>query len=146
MTDYSSWLESVKMGHGGLIPLLIVFVLAIGGTIAISFMFDIIGDTRFGVSAVLTSTLLLVFIIVGILVKFCLPPKDTPSFAQRTGQVFGVERIVCDYGCPVYGLSEDRTSATWMQDGRLVKGMILVDGHEVGLAGPDGELLKPVKR
>lgn len=24
MTDYSQWLESVKMGHGGLIPLLIV--------------------------------------------------------------------------------------------------------------------------
>ena len=84
MTDYSQWLESVKMGHGGLIPLLIVFVLAIMGTIALNFMSDSIGDTRFGVSAVLTSTLLLVFIIVGILVKFCLPPKDTPSFAQRT--------------------------------------------------------------
>lgn len=146
MTDYSQWLESVKMGHGGLIPLLIVFVLAIGGTIALNFMSDRIGDTRFGVSAVLASTLLLVFIIVGMLVKFCLPPKDTPSFAQRTGQVFGVERIVCDYGCPVYGLPEDRTSANWMQDGKLVHGTIIVDGHKVGLAGPDGELLKPVKR
>lgn len=116
MTDYSQWLESVKMGHGGLIPLLIVFILAIGGggTIAISFMFDIIDDTRFGVSAVLTSTLLLVFIIIGILAKFYLPPKDTPSFTQRTEQAFGVERIVCDYGCPVYGLPEDRTSANWM--------------------------------
>lgn len=31
MTDYSQWLESVKMGHGGLIPLLIVFILAIEG-------------------------------------------------------------------------------------------------------------------
>lgn len=115
MTDYSQWLESVKMGHGGLIPLLIVFILAIGGAIAISFMFDIIDDTRFGVSAVLTSTLLLVFIIIGILAKFYLPPpKDTPSFTQRTEQAFGVERIVCDYGCPVYGLPEDRTSANWM--------------------------------
>ena len=146
MTDYSQWLESVKMGHGGLIPLLIVFVLAIMGTIALNFMSDSIGDTRFGVSAVLTSTLLLVFIIVGILVKFCLPPKDTPSFAQRTQQAFGVERIVCDYGCPVYGLPEDRTSANWMQDGKLVHGTIIVNGHKVGLAGPDGELLKPVKR
>lgn len=78
MTDYSQWLESVKMGHGGLIPLLIVFVLAIMGTIALNFMSDSIGDTRFGVSAVLTSTLLLVFIIVGILVKFCLPRRTRP--------------------------------------------------------------------
>lgn len=146
MTDYSQWLESVKMGHDGLIPLFIVFVLAIGGTIALNFMSDRIGDTRFGVSAVLTSTLLLVFIIVGILVKFYLPPKDTPSFAQRTEQAFGVERIVCDYGCPVYGLPEDHTSANWMQDGKLVHGTIIVDGYKVGLAGPDGELLKPVKR
>lgn len=95
MTDYSQWLESVKMGHGGLIPLLIVFILAIEGAIAISFMFDIIDDTRFGVSAVLTSTLLLVFIIIGILAKFYLPPEGHALVHAEdgTGVRSGTDRL-----------------------------------------------------
>mgnify|MGYP003253607718 CR=1 FL=1 len=32
MTDYSQWLESVKMGHGGLIPLLIGQILVVVAT------------------------------------------------------------------------------------------------------------------
>ncbi len=101
MIDYSQWLESVKMGHDGLIPLLIVFVLAIMGTIALNFMSDSIGDTRFGVSAVLTSTLLLVFIIVGILVKFCLPPEGHALVRAEdgTGVRSGTDRLRLRLSC-----------------------------------------------
>lgn len=84
--------------------------------------------------AVLTTVVCLVMTAVSV-------ARDAETFDEHTERVFDVEKIVCD----AYEFPSDHTSATWMQDGRLVKGMILVDGHEVGLAGPDGELLKPVK-
>lgn len=115
MTDYSQWLESVKMGHGGLIPLLIVFILAIEGGhchqlyVRYNRRYQVRRercaylDPSAGVHHHRHTRKVLPA-----------PPKDTPSFTQRTEQAFGVERIVCDYGCPVYGLPEDRTSANWM--------------------------------
>lgn len=66
------------------------------------------------------------------------------TFTVQTERTFGIKNLKCRHDCPAYVLPADRTSASWMQGDRFVRGTILVDGTKVGLAGPDGRLLKAV--
>lgn len=142
MVDYSQWLESVNWDPIQWVVSLGIAVLLVVSSIFIARMGERIEGVIRGIF-VLGSIVLVVGLAGGLYLAFCQPPKDD-TFARETERVFGVERITCDGGCPVYGLPDDRTPASWMHDGRLVKGTILVDGHKVGLAGADGEPLKAV--
>ena len=74
-------------------------------------------------------------------------PNGVEPFATHAENMYGIEHLRCDGAdCPAYDLPADNTPAGWLKDGRLEQGRFIVDGHRVGLAGPDGELLKPVKR
>lgn len=70
------------------------------------------------------------------------------TFATHTENMYGIEHLRCDGAdCPAYDLPADNTSASWLKDGRLEQGRFIIDdGNKVGLAGPDGELLKEAER
>lgn len=165
MIDYSGWLNalvpSVEFITAASGVLAIIFLSGVG--LAFHSMYREEKGRMGGVESPIGVTLMIlaylaVFIIGGVGQNV---PEGGESFRRMTERSFGVERLVCgnadkgdsfpdtsldQSGCPVSRLPADRTAASWMRDGRLEQGRFIIDGHRVGLAGPDGELLKPVKR
>lgn len=93
------------------------------------------GRMLMGVGGALLAAVIIVLAVLAFLV---------PSFAVRMGDAYGLERFDCERGCPGVGLPADRTPASWMEDGRLIHGTIIVDDDGTALlAGPDGRLLSP---
>lgn len=66
--------------------------------------------------------------------------------SQRMPRTCTASNICDGADCPAYDLPADNTPARWLKDGRLEQGRFIIDGHRVGLAGPDGELLKEAER
>ncbi|MBT1162116.1 hypothetical protein JS541_09760 [Bifidobacterium sp. SO1] len=67
---------------------------------------------------------------------------DRTTFVEQTERTFGITRLVCDWDCPDYKLPDDRDTASWIRGNRLEHGRFIIEGNRVGLAGPDGTLLK----
>ncbi|PWG65692.1 hypothetical protein DF196_06695 [Bifidobacterium callitrichidarum] len=69
--------------------------------------------------------------------------ESSATFTERTERTFGVDHLRCADDCPDYELPDDGTAVTWLKGDRLVHGTLVIDGTMVGLAGPDGTLMKP---
>ena len=151
MVDYSGWLEKqsavpylIQPTVGILWALGIIFFIA--SFLFLSAMNHVFSDWRLCLVTVGCSALMAGLATCFVCMVVAHPNPDYPTFESHTEQVFAIKSLKCDEGCPTKGLPYDRTSASWIQDGRLAHGTILVDGDKVGVAGPDGELLKAVKR
>ncbi|MBT1162115.1 hypothetical protein JS541_09755 [Bifidobacterium sp. SO1] len=74
--------------------------------------------------------------------------ESSGTFTERTEKTFGITHLTltCENDCPYYELPADGMKARWMKDNRLEHGEFVIDGSKVGLAGPDGTLLKEANR
>ena len=156
MVDYSQWLktvsEAVRPGERTAIILAVLSVFCFAGMV-IAFVGGIafMGPSEEFVKANvrITAVMALGFVasVIALLFATASGPNGVEPFATHTENMYGIEHLRCDGAdCPAYDLPADNTPAGWLKDGRLEQGRFIVDGHRVGLAGPDGELLKPVKR
>lgn len=156
MADYSSWLDSVsealRSGMTASIILAVCVVLCSAG-MAIAFVGDVMDaepsggfmKTRVRIMAVIA--LGFVASVIALLFVTASGPNGVEPFTPYTETLYGIEHLRCDgTDCPAYDLPADGTVASWLKDDRLQQGRFIVDGNRIGLAGPDGELLKPVKR
>ncbi|MBT1162814.1 hypothetical protein [Bifidobacterium sp. SO1] len=67
---------------------------------------------------------------------------DTPTFVEQTEQTFGITQLQCDGTCYEDELPENGTTVTYLKGDHLTHGTLIITGSKVGLAGPDGTLLK----
>lgn len=155
MTDYSQWLETVseavRPAKGRRHPRRAVRVLLrrhghrIRGRHRLHRPSEEFVKANVRITAVMA--LGCVASVIALLFATASGPNGVEPFATHTENMYGIEHLRCDGAdCPAYDLPADNTPAGWLKDGRLEQGRFIVDGHRVGLAGPDGELLKPVKR
>lgn len=157
MADYSSWLgtvsETVRPGDSTAIILAVLSVLCFAGMVfafvgGIAFMGPSEAFVKTNVRITAVMALGFVASVIALLFVTASGPNGVEPFATHAENMYGIEHLRCDGAdCPAYDLPTDNTSASWLKDGRLEQGRFIIDdGNKVGLAGPDGELLKPVKR
>lgn len=157
MVDYSQWLKAIQPAWPVIPMLLLDFLTAVGFIWGLAQLtlneHPSVRRKCMGAAGLVVA--LIAFAAMAVLFAANSPRGE--SFTEQTERMFGISRLACDQstsgskttdptGCMPYKLPGDRTPASWMQDGRLVKGTILVNGHKIGLAGADGELLKPAER
>lgn len=164
MVDYSAWLDSQStwvMPTGRLL----IADLAMGvvlGIVLIMFWITVVRPrettidnpalTFLIVSRILT---VILFVVVGCLTMIAIGGLTEAAatvrepFAAHTERVFGVTQFDCaptheNAACPTDGLPADRTAVSWLKYGRLVQGVIVVDGTRVGLYDDEGQPVTPV--